>query len=253
MTVDFNKWTESEDHSVKGYNITLLSVNNNAEAITQLAETIPDHFASQYSTILKRLGKPRAAAYLSEKLPTTKQIKSGDLGEIIATEYINAHTNFETPIRRLRWKDHRNMSMRGDDAIGVYFPDNNGEDIAFLKVEAKSAQTLSQGTVDEARKALDNYEGRPSPHSLTFIADRLYKIGETKKGDYIILFQTSVDIRDDQVEHMLFTYSANSPENFLKSDQVSYKSGYCQNTVGVHANSHTRIINDVFFLAGGEE
>lgn len=253
MTVDFNEWTEEEEHSVNGYNIILLSINNDAEAVTQLAATIPDHFASRYATILMRLGKPQAAAYLSEKLPTTKKIKSGDLGEIIATEYINAHTDFETPIKRLRWKDHRNMSMRGDDAIGVFFPDNNGADIVFLKVEAKSAQALSKNTVNEARKALDGYEGRPSPHSLTFVADRLYDMGEEEKADQIILFQSKIDIDDEQVEHMLFTYSANNPKTYLKVDQASYDSGYYQNTVGVYTASHTLIINNVFSAVGGDE
>ena len=63
---------------------------------------------------------PRAAALIESKLPTTTQIRFGDLGEIYATEWIDAHSgSYRAPIKRLRWKDHRNMAMRGDDVIGI--------------------------------------------------------------------------------------------------------------------------------------
>ena len=69
---------------------------------------------------LARLGKPAAAALIQGKLPTNKAIRSGDLGEIYATEWIDAHSGgYRAPIKRLRWKDHRNMAMRGDDVIGI--------------------------------------------------------------------------------------------------------------------------------------
>lgn len=253
MTVNFKEWSHSEERNKNGYGIELLQITDDAKAIEQLTAVVPSHFASQYENILVRLGKPKAAAYLTEKLPTFKNIKSGDLGEIIATEYINNHTDFETPIKRLRWKDHRNQSMRGDDAIAVFFPENNGADIVFLKLEAKSAQAMSQGTVNRAREALDGYEGRPSPHSLTFVADRLYEMNEAEKADQIIIFQTKVDIKDDQVEHMLFTYSANNPKAYLEVDQSSCASNFYQNTVGVHTKSHSSIIETVFNLAGGND
>jgi HamA len=253
MTVDFEDWTVSEDHDQNGYGINILKITNDDEAVRQLASIVPTHFASQYATILARLGKPHAAAYLSRKLPTSKSIMSGDLGEIIATEYINSETDFETPIKRLRWKDHRNMSMRGDDAIGIFFPEDNIKDIAFLKVEAKSRQALSQGVVNTAREALESHEGRPSPHSLGFVADRLYEMEEEEKADQIILFQSKIDVDDEQIEHMLFTYSANGPESYLKTDQASCDSNYYQNTVGVYSASHTSIIQKVFAVIGDDE
>ena len=68
----------------------------------------------------------------------TKQIRSGDLGEIYATEWIDAHSGgYRAPIKRLRWKDHRNMAMRGDDVIGI-LQDAQTQRLHFLKTEAKS-------------------------------------------------------------------------------------------------------------------
>lgn len=253
MAVDFVEWTQGAEHNEDGYGIKLLEITDADEAAHQLASVVPSHLASNYATVMARLGKPRAAAYLADKLPTSKSIMSGDLGEIIATEYINAETEFEAPINRLCWKDHRNMSMRGDDAIGVYFPAEDIEDIAFLKVEAKSRQKLSQSVVDAAREALDSHDGRPSPHSLGFVADRLYEIGEEEKADQILVFQSKLDVDDDQIEHMLFTYSSNHPQAYLKADQGSYCGNFYQNTVAVHSAFHTSIVQEVFALVGSEE
>src|ERR1700720_173110 len=87
--------------------------------IDATAAILPGHYASEehVARALARLGKPAAAALIQGKLPTTKQIRSGDLGEIYATEWIDAHSGYRAPIKRLRWKDHRNMAMRGDDVI----------------------------------------------------------------------------------------------------------------------------------------
>ena len=43
--------------------------------------------------ILERFGKTAAATLIREKLPDAKSIRSGDLGEILATEYISEHTS----------------------------------------------------------------------------------------------------------------------------------------------------------------
>ena len=78
--------------------------------IQATAAIVPAHFASeeQVARALARLGKPAAAALIEGKLPTTKAIRSGDLGEIYATEWIDAHSGgYRAPIKRLRWKDHR--------------------------------------------------------------------------------------------------------------------------------------------------
>jgi hypothetical protein len=116
---------------------------------------VPAHYASeeQVARALARLCKPAAAALIESKLPTTKQIRSGDLGEIYATEWIDAHSGgYRAPIKRLRWKDHRNMAMRGDDLIGLA-EDANGRAL-FLKGEAKSGAAMGKAVIANARTAL---------------------------------------------------------------------------------------------------
>ncbi len=41
------------------------------------------------------------------------------MGEILATEFIEFQTEFRIPVRRLRYKDGREMALRGDDFLGV--------------------------------------------------------------------------------------------------------------------------------------
>jgi hypothetical protein len=122
--VQFSDWCSSADTAVGSHGLRVLTgdPNNLATGIQAAAAIVPSHYAAeeQVSRVLARLGKLEAAALIQGKLPTTKAIRSGDLGEICATEWIDAHSGgYRSPVKRLRWKDHRNMAMRGDDVIAI--------------------------------------------------------------------------------------------------------------------------------------
>ena len=68
---------------------------------------------------VERLGFPGASAILKERMPRSPRARSAEIGEIIATEFIEHHTGFRVPVRRLRYKDGREMALRGDDFLGV--------------------------------------------------------------------------------------------------------------------------------------
>jgi hypothetical protein len=97
---------------------------------------------------------------LREKLPQTPKIRSGDLGEILATQYIDERTAYKAPIKRLRWKDHREMPLRGDDVIGIALPDGNAP-IRFLKSEVKSRKSLSTKVVQKRSTFLKQKQHSP--------------------------------------------------------------------------------------------
>lgn len=166
--LDFDEWCDEEEKVVNGHDLTLLTTSKDSAVlgIEKLAKVVPEHYLSEnrYAHILKLLGKPEAAAFLEEKLPTSKNIKSGDLGEIIATSYIEEATIWDETVKRLRWKDHRNMAMRGDDMLAVGVDNNNQTQL--LKGECKSNVKLVTATIGNARAALDSHDGRPSPHAL---------------------------------------------------------------------------------------
>ena len=158
-----------------------------ATGIQATAAIVPGHYAAeeQVSRALARLGKPAAAALIQGKLPTTKSMRSGDLGEIYATEWIDAHSGgYRAPIKRLRWKDHRNMAMRGNDVIGL-LQDPATQRLHFLKTEAKSRVSLTAQVLTEARGGLDKDGGLPSAHALSFISARLLELDNTPLADAI--------------------------------------------------------------------
>jgi hypothetical protein len=208
---------------------------------------VPDHYASeeQVSRILGRLGKPEAAEFIRLKLPTTKSIRSGDLGEMLATEYIAAHTGYEIPIKRLRWKDHRNMAMRGDDVVGIAQDQATGR-LQFLKTEAKSRITLGAGVVADARAGLDKDGGLPSAHALSFISARLLELGNAALADAIDDAQLKHGITTQTVRHLLFTFSGNAPDTHLTASLQTYAGAIAQWSIGLRVSDHATFVGAVY-------
>ena len=121
--IPFDGWCGRKDQKVNGHELHDLTGLNNKLALArdELAVVVPTHYAAEerIARVMSRLGKQRAAAYIRQKLPTSKSMRSGDLGEILGSEYIEDSTGCEVAVHRLRWKDHRNMAMRGDDIIAI--------------------------------------------------------------------------------------------------------------------------------------
>ena len=217
-------------------------------AIAEVAKIVPSHYASEerLAGILKRLGKNKAAAFITGKLPTSKSIRSGDLGEILATSYVVEMTSYGGVINRLRWKDHRNMAMRGDDVIGIRKGDGVGK-VEFLKGEVKSSVALTAAIVAKARKALRKDHSRPSPHALSFMADRLFEIGKKDLVDLIDVAQLKRGIKLRQVSHLVFTFTGNDGTQLLRDDLNAYAGQVRQLAVAlIVKDGHQKFIKDVY-------
>ena len=246
----FDDWFEISTEAVNGHDykaINLLDDDDLEPAIEDIAQVVPDHYIDPESiaNTLERLGKPAAANKIRIKLPQTKKLRSGDLGEILATEYIDSQTEFDVPIRKLRWHDHREMAMRGDDVIGIVTP-NNGQRPHFLKTEAKSRAALGRKVLEDARSALDADDGRPAPHALAFVGDRLREGGSTELADLIDDAQLKDGIARQQMEHLLFTFTGSNPNNLQKEILETYGGDISQHAVGLRIKTHQRFIADVF-------
>ena len=157
MFVDFSNWCSEEEEEIGGHDLHLLTALDDEieTGLSNIAAVIPGHYASpeRIARLFERLGKEAVAAYLREKLPQAPNPRSADLAEILATEYIDEVTDFWAPIKRFRWKDHREMAMRGDDIIGVWLSKKKDK-IEFLKCEVKSRRKLAAGVVvDSCRKS----------------------------------------------------------------------------------------------------
>jgi hypothetical protein len=144
----YKKWCEAtkEENKRKRYWTYVEKDGGREEVRDDLAETMRSHYdrLERIADDVQRLGYKVAAEILRAQLPQTDRGRSGDLGEILATELVEEEIGLRVPVRRLRYKDGRNMAMRGDDFIGAGY---GGDDtkLWLLKGEAKSnkAENLS--------------------------------------------------------------------------------------------------------------
>jgi hypothetical protein len=121
---------------------------------------------------------------------------------------------YRTPIKRLRWKDHRNMAMRGDDVIGI-LQDAQSQRLHFLKTDAKSRAALTAQVLTDARSGLDKDGGLPSAHALSFISARLLELDNLPLADAIDDALLKHGIPPQNIRHLLFTFSGNAPDALL--------------------------------------
>ena len=248
--VQFNDWCDSADTPLGNHHVRVMT-GRPADAATGIqvtATAVPAHYAAdeRIAAALARLGKAAAAQMVTDLLPQTPQIRSGDLGEIYATEWIDAHSGYRAPIKRLRWKDHRNMAMRGDDVIGMIL-DPATQRLRFLKTEAKSRIDLRAQTLEEARTGLDKDGGLPSSHALSFISARLMELGtDAPLVDAIDEALYRNGIPPESVKHLLFTFSGNSPQALLTQALQAYPGPIGQWGIGLHVNGHAAFVGAVY-------
>lgn len=246
----FNDWCSSLDGKVGNHYRRIMTGKTAmlSAGIDATAAIVPGHYASEehVARALARLGKPRAAALIEGKLPTTKQIRSGDLGEIYATEWIDAHSGgYRAPIKRLRWKDHRNMAMRGEDVIAIQL-DVKTQRLRFLKAEAKSRAKLTAKVLAEARAGLDKDGGLPSAHALSFISERLLDMKNLPLADAIDDALLKHTIPAHSVTHLLFVFTGNAPEKLLTTALQNYTGAIGQWGLGLHVDDHSRFVGAVY-------
>ena len=116
-----------------------------------LKKLLIEHFVGE-ATVLQAGGYKKAAAIVTNSLPTNKKTRSGDLGELLATEYVNLETSFVAPIYKLRWKSDRQTAMHGNDVIAV---DATKKPIQVLKGECKSGANMGTGPISDAVRECD--------------------------------------------------------------------------------------------------
>ncbi|WP_440785183.1 Hachiman antiphage defense system protein HamA [Pseudomonas syringae] len=217
-----------------------------AHAVTLVAEAVPSFYVipSRLSGLLAKLGKPAAADYIATKLPVTKAIRSGDLGEILCNAYVLESTKFNLGIRRLRWKDHREMSMRGEDVLAFSLDPKAG--LHILKAEVKSRASMTSAVISEARDALSYNNELPSPHAISFVADRLNEASDVVLRDALDKAQLIGGIKQSQITHMLFTFSGSNPSNLLTKNLNGYSGSVPQQYVALTVSEHQDFIKSVF-------
>lgn len=237
-------WLIGEQPNPKVPNLWVFKENDGARPATlpAVCEAVLEHLVG-LRIVGKIGGYKKAAKIIENRLPTRKKIRSGDLGEILASEYVQQKTTYRIPIRRLRYKDDREMSMRGDDVIAVRAGPRQTTQV--LKVEAKSRAALQTDTIEEASAALLKDSARPNPRTLGFISMRLRELGRHVEAKLIERLQQR-DIREQDIEHLLFTFSGNDPGNLLGPHAKTPKKNIPRHLVGIVIPDHQKFISLVF-------
>ena len=243
----FDEWLEIHDWTIRRHKKILLREKDGARdaILDELRNVVRSHYVSPETMAarLEQLGADETAELLREHLPTKKGSRSGDLGEILATEFVIRKLAYEVPILRLRWKDGREMALRGDDVVAFGKDENDG--LSFLKGEAKSRARLTPDVVRQAADALDQDHGRPGRHSVLFVAERLRERGA---DEIAVLLENAVlnSFSGCEVEHLLFTFSGNSPDVHFSNHLEALRSRIRRYAVGLQIDDHGEFVRLVY-------
>lgn len=251
----YQKWCEStkENSDRKHYYTYVEKDGARDEICDDLAKTVRSHYhrLELIADDVKRLGYEVAGEILRTAMPQSAKGRSGDLGEILATELVEEEICLRVPVRRLRYKDGRNMAMRGDDFIGAGY-DVADDKLWLLKGEAKSNKALGKSTVTSARMVLNRDHGRCTPDSLLFVANRLLESVDPDDNQLGRSLRDEVglkSLRADRIVHMLFTVSGNGPHASLKMDLDAAGAERDHYVVNIHIEDHQDFITKIYLKA----
>ncbi|WP_285030660.1 Hachiman antiphage defense system protein HamA [Mycolicibacterium sp. lyk4-40-TYG-92] len=244
---DFENWCDPlATESVKGHTFGLLTSTDDELGIAAVAATLGEKYAAADTLIhiADKLGKQKVSAFLSNKFPTKKTARSGDMGEILATAYLHEDCGYAVGPSRLIDRDHQEWAMRGDDVLGVKI--DSGSGVHLAKVEAKSRKRMSKAVVAEAREGLQRSDGLPSPHSLSQFVERLRRVSAESLADAVLHAQLCEEIRPEMVTHVMFLFTMNDPSKFVKDDLKGYTGAVKQLALALRVKAHPQFIGQAY-------
>lgn len=246
----FDTWLEASEET-EGRKILWRATEADGKresVIDELCLRTRSHYSrdEEIAAFLEVLDYDEAADIVRQNYPEGAIGRSGDLGEILCAEVIEEWCEFDVPIRKLRYKDHREQAMRGEDVIGVRHDD--GGRLCLLKAEAKSAQALSAATVEAARQGLEKNSGRPTAHSMIFVARRLLEQGQPQEelGREILQEASRNAVPGTRIAHCLFAVTGNAAGEMLDDDFANASGGRDQYTIHLRIPDHAEFVGQVF-------
>lgn len=246
------RWLSTNSSSVGKHPLHLMTeqAGVRASVLDDVRAVVRTHYVSPEIAAQRvaDLGAPTTAKILRELLPKSKAARSGDFGEVLATEVAEQTLGFTVPVRRLRWKDGRNMALRGDDIVGVRVAPN-GTLVGLLKGESKSYARLTDGVIEKAAEALDRDRGRPGRHAVLFIATRLRETGKDADAALAAQLEAAVvaGFSGSTVEQFLFALTGIDPSTLLSTHLTgASKKKRPRHAVGVQIADHADFIRLLF-------
>lgn len=246
------QWLTTNSSSVGKHPLHIMTERSGVRTavLDDVRAVVRTHYVSPKITAqrIADLGAPATAKIFRELLPKTKAARSGDFGEVLATEIAEQTLGFIVPVRRLRWKDGRNMALRGDDIVGIRV-DAKGKLLALLKGESKSYANLTNAVIEKAAEALDRDRGRPGRHAVLFIATRLRETGRDEDAALAAQLEGAVvaGFSGSAVEQFLLALTGIDPNTILLNHLTSAsRKRRPRHAVGVQIADHGDFIKLLF-------
>lgn len=247
VVIKFGAWcTQPELTSLDVHKIGTLESHDDATGVANATAMLANAYAdtSALALVAERHGKSGVAAFLRNRLPTKKSARSGDMGEILATVYLDEDCGYVVGPSRLIDRDHQEWAMRGDDVLAARIEGES--DLYLVKAEAKSRVTLGEATVKAAREGLARNEEMPSPHSLSQFGTRLLFTSDHAIGEAVIDLQVTGGVRPHQVGHLMFLFTGVDPSAHVSADLKAYSGSVKQLIVTVRVRDHQKFIQDAY-------
>jgi hypothetical protein len=242
----FSKWLEPGSSSGEAIDYFVEKKGGQEVGLGLLKPLVADHFVGE-STIMQLGGYAKSAAILKSSLPTNKRTQSGDIGELLATEYVNSQTEYTVPIKKLRWKSDRQMPMHGNDVLGINYTANPRR---ILKVECKSRAQFGDSAVTEASDGLDKDNGRPNPSTVAFITKRLFEDKRDNEAKIWNELQTKETIPAKNVRQMVFALGGNDPTPALAKCPKAKARGIQRQHAAIRLSAYPDFIKAVYEVDG---
>ena len=242
----FARWFNDEVPAEAGGQIHYLTErpDSREEVWESIVQAVRSHYIDRdaLQAYCDELDYPGAAAAFAVMVPADPRSRSGELGEILATEYVNEQLEVDVHVKRMRNKDERNTALRGDDLLGVAFSDDG--ELLVLKGEAKSRQFLDSSVLDEAEAKLLQNDGRPSQHSLGFIATHLMR-RDRKLASAVARYNLR-QLRGT-LSHLIVTLTQSKPRTlFPKRLRGTYPADISRKLVGMVITKHKETVAKVY-------
>lgn len=244
----FKKWLQASAKPTTGVSLYTERPGARALGLSALKKLLAEHFVGE-GTIVQAGGYSKAAKIIANSLPTNKRTRSGDLGELLATEYLNSETPFVVPIKKLKWKSDRETAMHGNDVIGI---DTKVKPIRVVKGECKSRAAFGKSAVEEAATGLDLHDGRPNPSTLAFITKRLYEEKRDAEAKVFQDLQCAGAISTKNVSHLIFALAGNDPSKHMANGPKSKHSGVLRESAAIVVNDHGAFVAAVYETHGAK-
>jgi hypothetical protein len=242
----FSKWLESGSSSASAIDYFVEKKGSQQVGLLLLKPLVADHFVGE-STIMKLGGYKKSAEVLQNSLPTNKRTQSGDMGELLATEYVNSQTEFTVPIKKLRWKSDRQMPMHGNDVLGLNYASKPRR---VLKCECKSRGQFGDSAVTEASEGLNNYDGRPNPSTVAFITKRLFEENKDDEAKIWSELQTKESLAAKNVTQMVFALGGNDPTPALAKCPKAKAKGIQRKHAAIRLSAYSDFMKAVYQVNG---